>query len=65
LKRTSGGDIQPVAMTRAEEYRVNAEESERLANKAATEHERETYRRIARAWWDLVQEAIIGEKRGV
>ncbi len=47
----------------ADEYRRKAEHSERVANEATDELERDVYRRIAEGWWVLAQAAILSERR--
>ena len=52
-------------MDRLPEYRRNAEEAERLAKKALSAHERDSYERIAKGWRELVTAEEITRKRGV
>jgi hypothetical protein len=51
-------------MVERDEYRRRAEEAERLAEQAATPHEREAYARIARGWRALETSSHRREQRG-
>jgi hypothetical protein len=51
-------------MTRAEEYRRNAEEAEERAARAATDYEQQAFQRIASAWRQLAEQCMQAARRG-
>jgi hypothetical protein len=44
-------------MGREDEFRLNAEQAEKSAITARTEHERQAYLKIAEGWRDLLKQA--------
>lgn len=52
-------------MTRADDYRRNAEKAEELARAAATDDERRAYMKIAQGWRELEAAAKAVQKRGL
>lgn len=52
-------------MDRLAEYRRNAEDAERLARKAPSTLERDSFERIAKGWRDLIKAEEITRKRGM